>query len=140
MRKYELARALATMETVPEIRARLLAAELRVETIIEEMGVLPREDSPLGRAYTVFQRLYGDAVVAIDATMETGGETAANELVALDSLTTRAEQAAEVFYRTTQSPGAMQASMGGGLGPLLVGAALLGVIWWLGKREPDFEF
>jgi hypothetical protein len=142
-RRYELARALATMETIPEIRGRLESAVERFDRLRGEGGFIEVDappGSPAANAIAVFGRHYESAVAAIGEAIDAGGTPAPNQLIALESLVRRTEQAVDAFERTIQQPGGGVTRAGmGAAGPLLVGVALIGVVWWL-SREPEFDF
>lgn len=132
-RRYALARGLAALETVPEIRDRLLAAADRFERLRLEAEVGPYGTTDVGvQEQEVFENLYAQATQAVDAAIDQP-TVSGSELVALTEMVRRVEGAVEAFSRRLDAggdPGPVRASVGGGK-MLLVGAVLLGgVLFW----------
>lgn len=126
--RYALARLGATLEQLPELTDRLNAAGVQFERIRAE-DELPAQAA----AAAVFDRLYGDAALALGEAEEAGSPLKANELQALEEMLRRTERALESYRRTVdvEPPPRAPRPGGGGGAALLVGALLLGgVLWW----------
>lgn len=129
-RHYALARSLATMDSIPELIERLNQIGERFERARQVAGP---DAAP--QLVSVFETAYSTAAQAIEQSNQPGRAPQANELVAIESLLSRAEQSMLAYEQTVApSPSPSRASVaGGGALPLLVGALVLGGVLYLSR-------
>ena len=126
-RRYQMARLAALLESLPELRDRLLAAG----DTFAHVRVQESETAAQSHAAEVFNRLYGEAVVAIDEADQHSHQSP-NELIALDEMIRRVEGSIEAYRRLGESTGS-NSRTGDNTGVLLL-LALLGGVWLLSRN------
>lgn len=133
-RRYMMARLGATLEQVPELNDRLAALGERFERVRVREG----ESVELTRAGEVFDRLYGDAALALS---QAGDRPPPSELIALEEMVRRAEGALDTYSRlanqgepSTDTTRRRRDSGGHGV-ILLAGVLLFGGVMFLASRD-----
>lgn len=138
-RRYRLARLGATLEQLPELSDRLNTLGERFELA---RGGAMTEDLPAAarEAALVFERFYGEAAEALTIAQDRGFPST-GELLAIETLILRAEQAEAAFERALGGSGSSapattrRGTSGGGWAVLLVGAALVGGVLFLARTR-----